>query len=93
MSALQPRHAIAFHWFNEEATRYKQYEGIRQTYDGPLSMATDMMVWNITQDEITERMAVSTDEAWDVKGPNPGLAPDNKVPAIRKYFSIRPRNF
>ncbi len=25
-------------------------------------------------------MAVSTDDAWDVKGPNPGLAPDNKVP-------------
>jgi ribonuclease Z len=80
MSTIKPRHAIAFHWFNEEGTRYKQYGGIRQTYDGPLSMATDMMVWNITKDEITERMAVSTDEAWDVPGPNPGLNPDNKVP-------------
>ena len=80
MSALKPRHAVAFHWYNEEGTRYKQYDGIRQTYDGPLSMATDMMVWNITKTTITERMAVSTDKAWDVKGPNPGLAPDRKVP-------------
>ncbi len=28
-------------------------------------MATDMMVWNITRDKITERMAVSDDNAWD----------------------------
>jgi len=80
MSEIRPRHAVAFHWFNEEGTRYLQYDGIRETYDGPLSMATDMMVWNITRDEIAERMAVSTDEAWDVPGPNPGLNPDNKVP-------------
>ena len=80
VSTLRPRHAIAFHWFNEEGTRYLQYAGIRETYDGPVSMATDMMVWNITKDEIRERMAVSTDDAWDVPGPKPGLAPDRKVP-------------
>ena len=27
-----------------------------------------MMVWNVTKDSITERMAVSTDEAWSVPG-------------------------
>jgi len=68
MSTIAPRHAVAFHFFNEEGTRYGIYEGIRETYDGPLSMATDMMVWNITKDEITERMAVSTDDAWSVPG-------------------------
>jgi ribonuclease Z len=68
MSAIKPRHAVAFHFFNEEGTRYGIYEGIRETYDGPLSMATDMMVWNITKDKITERMAVSTDDAWSVPG-------------------------
>jgi len=68
MSTIKPRHAVAFHFFNEEATRYGVYEGIRSTYDGPLSMATDMMVWNITKDRITERMAVSADEAWSVPG-------------------------
>ena len=68
MSTIAPRHAVAFHFFNEEGTRYGIYEGIRETYDGPLSMAVDMMVWNITKDKITERMAVSTDEAWSVPG-------------------------
>ena len=68
MSTIAPRHAVAFHFFNEEGTRYGIYEGIRATYAGPLSLATDMMVWNVTRDKITERMAVSTDEAWSVPG-------------------------
>ena len=68
MSTIKPRHAVAFHFFNEEGTRYGVYEGIRETYDGPLSMATDMMVWNVTKEGITERMAVSTDDAWSVPG-------------------------
>ena len=68
MSTIKPRHAVAFHFFNDEGTRYGMYDGIRSTYDGPLSMALDMMVWNITKDSITERMAVSTDDAWSVPG-------------------------
>jgi ribonuclease Z len=44
-------------------------DGIRETYDGPLSMAVDMMVWNITREKITERMAVSPDRASGVPGP------------------------
>ena len=74
MSEIQPRLAVAFHWFNEEGTRYNQFSGIRQTYDGPVSMATDNMVWNIRRDGIEERMAVITEDAWDV--PGPGKAPD-----------------
>ncbi len=68
MSTIKPRHAVAFHFFNDEGTRYGIFEGIRATYDGPLSMATDMMVWNITKDKIVERMAESTDSAWSVPG-------------------------
>ncbi len=76
MSMIEPRHAVAYHFFNEEGTRYGIYDAIRETYDGPLSMATDMMVWNITKDSIVERMAVSPDEAWDVPGTEKGLLPD-----------------
>jgi ribonuclease Z len=71
MSTLKPRHAVAYHFFNEESTRYSIYKAVRETYDGPLSMATDMMVWNITKDKITERMAVSPDDAWSVAGAKP----------------------
>ena len=68
MSTIKPRHAVAFHFFNEEETRYAIYDGVRETYSGPLSMAIDLMVWNITRDKITERMAVVTEEAWSVPG-------------------------
>jgi ribonuclease Z len=76
MSVVKPRHAVAYHFFNDADTRYQIYKGIREVYDGPLSMATDMVVWNITKDKVVERMAVSPDEAWDVPGPGKALAPD-----------------
>ncbi len=83
MSEIKPRHAVGYHFFNEEGTRYGIYDGVRSTYDGPLSLATDNMVWNITKDKITERMAVLTDEAWSVAGntnppapPKAGTVPD-----------------
>ena len=88
MSTIKPRHAVAYHFFNEEATRYAIYEAVRQTYDGPLSMATDMMVWNITRDGTGERMAVSSDDAWDVGGPNRPPLPDKKFPPQESQFTL-----
>jgi ribonuclease Z len=69
MSSIKPRHAIGYHFFNDENTRYGVYEGVRQTYDGPLSLAVDNMVWNITKDNINIRMTISPDAAWSVAGP------------------------
>ena len=68
MSTITPKHAVAYHFLNEEATRYHLYEAIRETYDGPVSMAADNMVWNVTPDGVKERMAVITEEAWSVPG-------------------------
>ena len=31
-------------------------------------MGMDMMVWNVTKDRVTERMATATEEAWGVPG-------------------------
>jgi ribonuclease Z len=78
MSAVKPRHAVAYHFYNDEATRYALHEGVRETYQGPLSMATDMMVWNITREAITERMAVSVDDAWGVSTPGKPAPGDGK---------------
>ena len=47
------------------------YDGVRETYTGPVSMATDLMVWNITKEKVTERMAVITEDAWAVSGIKP----------------------
>jgi ribonuclease Z len=75
MSTIKPRYAIAYHFLNEESTRYSIYDGVRQTYDGPLSMAADNMVWYITKDKIVERMTVSPDDAWAVAGSKPPPQP------------------
>jgi len=76
MSMTKPKHAVAYHFFNDADVRYDIFKAVRETYDGPLSMATDMMVWNITRDGVEERMGVSTDNTWDVEGPGEHLAPD-----------------
>ncbi len=80
MSTIEPRHAVAYHALLDKGTAQYNlyYDGIRQTYDGPLSLASDLMVWNITEDEITERMAAAPSNAWAVPGtavqprPDPG---------------------
>jgi ribonuclease Z len=66
---MEPVHAVAYHFLNEEATRFNLFAAIRETYDGPLSMATDNMVWNVTPNGVRERMAVITEDAWSVPGP------------------------
>jgi ribonuclease Z len=91
MSVVKPRHAVAYHFLNEEATRYSLYDNIRETYDGPLSMAADMMVWNITKDKVTERMAVSTEEAWAVPGPTRQSGPDKNQPPVYSKFILEGR--
>ncbi len=59
MSEIKPRHAVAYHNYDELLPSVR--DGIRETYDGPVSMAIDMMVWNVPKERITERMAVSPD--------------------------------
>jgi ribonuclease Z len=91
MSEVKPRHAVAYHFLNEEATRYSLYDNIRETYDGPLSMAADMMVWNITKDKVTERMAVSPEEAWPVPGPTRQSPPVKGQPPVFSKFILQGR--
>ena len=85
MSVVRPRHAVAYHVFNDEETRYEVYDAIRETYDGPLSLATDMMVWNVTKDEIKVRMAEATESAYSVPGPKPVPFPEADVDPLMYY--------
>ncbi len=78
MSTIKPRHAVGYHFFNEQGTHDDILMGVRETYSGPLSLAVDNMVWNISKDAIVERMAVSPDQAWSVAGPNKPPNPPKK---------------
>ncbi len=51
-------------------------------------MAADMMVWNITKDKVTERMAVSPDEAWAVTGPARQPGPEKGQPPVYSKFIL-----
>ena len=84
MNQVQPRMAVAYHFFNDFDTRYPILEGIRRSYDGPLTMATDLLVWNITKDEIRLREAIVNDAAWPTPSPTPPEDPD---PSEKTPFS------
>ena len=64
MSEIEPRIAVAYHFFNDFDTILNVYDGIRSTYDGPLSLAEDYMVWNVTKDDIRVRMAHPEHATW-----------------------------
>jgi ribonuclease Z len=86
MSTVKPRHAVAYHSMIEEGTQYLLYDGIRETYDGPLSIATDLMVWNITKDGVSERMAVATRNAWPAEGTLRQPPPEKGLPSPMTDF-------
>ncbi len=52
---------------------------VRSTYGGPLSMATDYMVWNITKDDIRVRMAVIDEDIWPQPAVQKKLPPDRST--------------
>ncbi len=84
MSLVKPRMAVAYHFFNDPDTSPAILEGIRSTYDGPLTLAEDYMVWNITKDEIRNRMISYNEDAWPPPAPQ---APPPVDRSITKYTS------
>ena len=84
MSMVRPRMAVAYHFFKDYDTTASINDRIRTTYDGPLSLAQDYMVWNVTKDDIRVRMAVVDEEVWPPPATETPLPPD---PSRRIGFS------
>jgi ribonuclease Z len=61
MSAVKPRMAVAYHSVQSPENNAAIMDGIRKTYDGPLAIARDLMVINVTREEINVRMAAVDD--------------------------------
>jgi len=49
---------------------------VRMTYDGPLALATDYMVFNVTKKNIKVRMAVIDEDIWPQPAVGKKLPPD-----------------
>ncbi len=58
MSAVKPRLAVGYHSVQSPENNAAIMDGVLMTYDGPLALARDLMVINVTKDDIRVRMAV-----------------------------------
>ena len=76
MSEIKPRLAVGYHFFNDFDTLPNVEKAVRRTYDGPLALATDYMVFNITKDDIRVRMAVIDEDIWPQPAIGKKLPPD-----------------
>ena len=55
LSLVKPRQAVVFHFFNDFDTAPEIEREIRKNYDGPLALAQDLMVFNVTRETIRTR--------------------------------------
>lgn len=76
MEITQPRMAVANHMQNDFDTAPVIEREVRVHYQGPLSLATDFMVWNIDKDTITTRMAFANPEAYPPPAQVPAMPPE-----------------
>jgi ribonuclease Z len=61
MSQIKPRLAVGYHSVQSPDNNAAITDGVRTTYDGPLALARDLMVINVTKDDIVVRMATTDD--------------------------------
>ena len=58
MATLKPRMAVGYHSVQSPENNAAIMDGVRKVYDGPLALARDLMVINVTRDDVVVRMAV-----------------------------------
>jgi len=75
-STLKPQMAVAYHTFNDFNVTPDTLAAIRETYDGPLTIADDLLVWNIDDDGVQVRTVIGNDEAFPAPPPEPAGPPD-----------------
>jgi ribonuclease Z len=64
MSTIEPRIAVGYHFFNDFDTAPLVYQEVRKTYQGPLALAVDYMVFNVDKDNFRVRMAAIDEDIW-----------------------------
>ena len=64
MSLTKPRLAVGYHFQNDFDTGPEAHSRVRKTYDGPLALAEDYMVFNVTKDDVRVRMSAIDEAIW-----------------------------
>jgi len=78
MSSIKPRMAVGYHVFNDFDTQPQIMSEIRRTYDGPVELAVDYMVFNVTKKDIRVRMAAIDEDIWPLPSVTKKLSADPK---------------
>ena len=73
---LKPRHAVAYHTFSDFDIAPSTVAAIRKTYVGPLTLARDLLVWNISSEDVRVRQVVAPDNPLPAAPPEPAGPPD-----------------
>ncbi|MEE9238074.1 MAG: guanitoxin biosynthesis MBL fold metallo-hydrolase GntH [Thermodesulfobacteriota bacterium] len=76
MATIKPRMAVGYHFFNDYDTYPIVLEDVRKTYDGPLALANDYMVFNVDKANIRVRMAAIDEDIWPPPATQKKLPPD-----------------
>jgi ribonuclease Z len=76
MSLVQPRLAIGYHFYNDFDTEPEVRDRVRKTYGGPLALASDYMVFNVTKDDIRIRVSAVDEDIWPSPPTMEKRAPD-----------------
>jgi hypothetical protein len=56
--------AVAYHYWNHRDVEFDVHAGILETYDGPLALAADLTVINVTPDHIEVRELSPDPNGW-----------------------------
>lgn len=67
LEQVKPRLGVLYHFFNDFDTVFEMEREVRKHYKGPLALAQDLMVFNVTKAEIQVRLAVTPDRVWPNK--------------------------
>jgi ribonuclease Z len=83
MSLVEPRLAVGYHFQNDFDTEPVVREGVREVYEGPIALAQDYMVINVTKDDIRVRMSAIDEDIY----PPPALKSKN-APDVSKMIPM-----
>jgi ribonuclease Z len=77
---VRPRMAVAYHYFVNANTIDPFFSRLRSTWDGPLVLAQDLTVINLSAEQITVRQAETDALHWPPPAP-----PDKASPVMEDY--------
>jgi len=79
--------AVGYHFFNDFDTAPTMMAEIRKTYDGPVELAQDYMVFNVTKQDIRVRMSAINEDVWPSPAQRPKVPAQGAPPTPSKFIS------